>query len=175
MYVFVREDLSNPQQAVQSCHACIEAATAFNFESLPDHPSVIICGAKNESKLIQIRNYLSQNGIKFVHFNEADLNDELTALATEPICGLRRKLLRKFQLIKCKPTIAKPTAENIQYAIKYPDGYYRWAGECSRSPDRTHYLEDANLFSSEESAKCHTYKDGLVVPVRVCYYEGGAK
>lgn len=173
----VRTDLPLPQQAVQSCHACIEATKAFAIDELEDHPSVIILGVKSEEKLQQVRKYLIDHGIKHVHFYESDLEDELTALATEPIHGDRRKLFRKFQLIKAKGQ-HPPDAEQIQYALKYPDGYYKWMGECSRSPDRTWRLEDASFYSCEQSARAWVGdhgKDGVVVSVRTRYYEGGAK
>jgi hypothetical protein len=91
-----------PQQAVQSCHAVIEATSAFEVGNLPDHPSVIILSAKDERKLHQARRYLIDNGVRHVHFYEADLDDQLTALATEPVHGEKRGLFRKFQLLRCK-------------------------------------------------------------------------
>jgi hypothetical protein len=98
----VREDLSPPQQAVQSCHACIEATSAFALGNLADHPSVIICGVRDEQQLHKVRRYLIDSGIRHVHFYETDLDDELTALATEPVHGDRRRLFRKFQLLRTK-------------------------------------------------------------------------
>jgi len=100
MYIFVRTDLSASQCAVQSCHAAIEAANHFDFDSLEDHPYVVILSARDESRLHRVRKYLIGEGIKHVHFYESDLDDQLTALATEPIHGDRRKLFRKYQLLK---------------------------------------------------------------------------
>ena len=102
MYIFVRADLSGPQQAVQSCHAAIEAAHHFDFKSLPDHPYVVILSAANERRLQRVRKYLVDQGVRHVHFYESDLDDELTALATEPVCGDRRQLFSKYQLLKTK-------------------------------------------------------------------------
>lgn len=102
MYIFVREDLSIPQQAVQACHAAIECANHFGLKDLPDHPSVILLAMKNETKLHQARQYLIENGVQHAHFYESDLDDELTAVATEPITGNRRNLFRKFQLLKAR-------------------------------------------------------------------------
>ena len=99
VYVFVREDLSHPQQIVQSCHAAIEAATHFSLGSLAEHPSVIVLSAKSEQKLHNVRKYLVDNGIKHAHFYEPDIGDELTALATEPLVGERRDLFKKYQLL----------------------------------------------------------------------------
>lgn len=98
--MFVRGDLSLPQCAVQSCHACIEAAKAFDFEQLPDHPSVIILHIKDENRLHRVRKYLVDNGVRHAHFYEPDRGDELTALATEPIFEDKRHLFRKYQLLK---------------------------------------------------------------------------
>jgi hypothetical protein len=92
--------LSPPQQAVQSCHAVIEATKAFDLERLSDHPSVIILSAKDEARLHRVRNYLIEQGIQHVHFYEPDLDYELTALATQPVFGERRRLFRKYQLLK---------------------------------------------------------------------------
>lgn len=99
MYVFVREDLSHPQQVVQACHAAIEAATHFSLGNLAEHPSVIVLAAKSEQKLHNVRKYLVDNGIKHAHFYEPDIGDELTAVATEPITGERRELFKKYQLL----------------------------------------------------------------------------
>ena len=100
IYIFVRRDLSLPSCAVQSVHSVIEASKVFDLKSLPDHPSVIIIGIKSEQKLQQVRKYLVDNDVRHVHFYEPDLNNELTSIATEPIFEDRRKLFRKFQLLK---------------------------------------------------------------------------
>ena len=96
----MREDLTTSQQAVQSVHAAIEAAKAFDLDALSDHPYVVILAAKNEQRLHRVRKYLVENGIKHAHFYESDIGNELTALATEPICGDRRELFSKYQLLK---------------------------------------------------------------------------
>lgn len=96
----MRTDLSGPQQAVQSVHAAIEAVNHFDFDSLGDHPYVVILSARDERRLHRVRKYLIDQGVKHVQFHESDLDDQLTALATEPIQGDRRQLFRKYQLIK---------------------------------------------------------------------------
>ena len=100
MYIFVRTDFGLVTSAVQSCHAAIEAAHHFDFKSLPDHPYVVTLSAKNEQRLERVHEYLVDQGVKHVHFYESDLDDEITAIATEPICGDRRSLFRKYQLIR---------------------------------------------------------------------------
>ena len=101
VYILVRKDLSTPQQAVQSCHAAIEAALSFG--RLPDHPSVIICGIDSEAKLLNAQNKLTLAGIKCHSFREPDIDNQLTAIACEPVYDEQRKLFRQYQLIKeCK-------------------------------------------------------------------------
>lgn len=100
VYTFVRRDLSHPQQAVQSSHACIEACKEFDFASLSEHPSVIICGVKSETQLETVCVRLQEQGIRFAPFREPDIGDELTSLTTEPIYGEDRSFFRKYQLLK---------------------------------------------------------------------------
>lgn len=96
----MREDLSHSQRAVQSVHAAIEAAKAFDLDSLPDHPYVVILAAKNEQRLHRVRKYLVENDVRHAHFYESDIGNELTAVATEPVQGERRELFSKYQLLK---------------------------------------------------------------------------
>lgn len=168
VYVFVREDLSPPQQAVQSAHAVIEATKTFNLERLPDHPSVVILSAKNENRLNRVRKYLIDQGILHVQFFEPDMDNQLTAIATQPLFGSRREVLRKYQLLD-----TTPDAQHTRYAAEFPDGYYRWSGDCGRSPDRTGSISDANLFDTPEEARWYR-SDAKIIPVKVCYHIGGA-
>lgn len=100
MYCFVRRDLSHPQQCVQSSHACIEAASKFKFGDLSEHPHLIMLGTKSEEQLENIKKKLCDQQIQFAQFNEADRNDELTAVCTDAVFGDKRDFFRKFQLLK---------------------------------------------------------------------------
>lgn len=97
VYVIVRKDLSAAQQAVQSCHAVIEATKAFKIEK---HPSVIICHVRSCSKLHDVCAELNETGVKFSTFYEPDIGFELTAIASEPVSGSKRDAFKKFQLLK---------------------------------------------------------------------------
>ena len=90
--------MSDAQIAVQSCHACIEAAHSFKVADLPQHPNVIILQVKNEEKLYRVQDYLSQREIRFESFIEPDIGDQITAIATEPISGDSRQFFKRFQL-----------------------------------------------------------------------------
>lgn len=99
MYVFVRNDLSVAQKAVQSCHAVIECAKIFDFNSLADHPSVITLSARSEHKLLEFCSYLERIGVKYASFREPDIGHQMTAIATEPIFENKRLHFKKFQLL----------------------------------------------------------------------------
>lgn len=99
MYVFVRKDLSTPQQAVQSSHACIEASRAF-LAGADEHPSVIIFGIKSEPKLKDIASRLEEAGVRHRVFVEPDIGDQWTAIATEPIPQEKRHLFAKYTLLR---------------------------------------------------------------------------
>ncbi len=64
-----------------------------------EHPSVIICVVKSETKLKEIAAELSDQKIKYSAFNEPDKNNELTAIASEPITGMDREAFKRFQLL----------------------------------------------------------------------------
>lgn len=89
------------QQAVQSCHAAIEASRWLIPLDI-EHPHVIICGIDNKSKLNQAISKIKEADIKYQPFYEADIDDELTAIATEPVVGVSRRIFKKYQLLKFK-------------------------------------------------------------------------
>ena len=99
VYVFVRQDLSFPQQVVQSSHASIEAS---KFLSQEQHPHIVLIGVSDEEALIQVICRLESANIKFAAFQEPDRNNEYTAIATAPISGDGRKFFKKYQCLKSK-------------------------------------------------------------------------
>ena len=96
----VRKDLSGPQIAVQATHAAIEIARNSHISPNLDHPSVVLCGADNESKLRKCLANIQSLGVICKPFFEADFDGEMTAFATEPVFGEARRPFRKLQLIK---------------------------------------------------------------------------
>jgi len=42
---------------------------------------------------------IERSGILYKEFLEPDIGNQLTAIATEPICGDRRKVFKKFKLM----------------------------------------------------------------------------
>lgn len=100
VYVLVRKDLPFSQQAVQSCHACIESAIHF---PCPNHPHLVLATVHDERALDRAAADLENYGLRFRVFREDDLGGEGTALATEPVRGPARLIFRKFQLLKGEP------------------------------------------------------------------------
>lgn len=99
-YVIVRRDLSNSSQAVQAIHASIEATRHSLITAEQVHPHVVLCGVKNMTKLIGLSQKLDQAGVQYRAFFEPDLNNEITAIATEPISGDSRQLFKNIQCLK---------------------------------------------------------------------------
>ena len=96
-YVIVRRDLSNRQKCVQGTHAAIELTKSTSMNTF--HPSVIYVHVRNEKKLKEVMSKLLEMSIKFSSFVEPDLDNEITAICTEPLLGESRNYLKRFQLL----------------------------------------------------------------------------
>lgn len=90
--MIIRNDISIPMKAVQACHATWELASKGY-----KHPSLVLVVVKNEKKLKELIKFLVSNKIKFEYFRESDLNNEITAICTEPI--QYNEYLKSFQLL----------------------------------------------------------------------------
>lgn len=66
------------------------------------HPHLVICGVKNERALEREARKLEAQGIEFATFNEPDRGNELTAIATAPIAGEKRRAFRRHNLLQQK-------------------------------------------------------------------------
>lgn len=97
-YVIVRRDLKDSYKAVQGTHSAIEYFRTTNTDK---HPSVIYVLVKNERKLQSVARKLLDRGINFKMFREPLVNNEMTALFTEPIHedDPKRDYLKKFMLM----------------------------------------------------------------------------
>jgi len=97
MYVFVRQDLSGPQQAVQAAHAAIESTKRWPY--IGDHPHMVLIGVKNEEKLKAAIDKAKKAGIIVADFHEEGVG--MTAFATRPIISDEdRSVFRKYQLLR---------------------------------------------------------------------------
>ena len=98
IYVFVRKDLSFPQQIVQACHACVEAREFYPADL--ETPNLVLIGVNDENKLVNTLRRLEKLGIRCKAFVEPDIGDQFTAIATAPISGESRRHFRQYQLLK---------------------------------------------------------------------------
>jgi hypothetical protein len=94
-YVFVRTDLTAAQQIVQAAHATYEAGWKFEKTETPLH--LILFGVKNEEELIKASERIGIFAIDHCMFFEPDLPG-WTAIATMPIYGEHRSVMKKYQL-----------------------------------------------------------------------------
>lgn len=136
VYVFIREDLSHPQQIVQSCHAAIEASSLISPDS--EHPHLVLCGVRSESELEKISARLRAYDIQFKAFREPDRNNEYTSIATEPISGNKRKIFKRYQCLRDKT--AKPKLSDNQCCGNCESGCFSdncaWSsGHCEWESD----------------------------------------
>lgn len=95
MYIFVRTDLSKPQQVVQASHAAIESTKKMPYKNR--HPNVVVLAVKNESKLMRAIKYVASNNIDYRIFVEE--NGEATAFATEVVSQDQKGIFKKYQLV----------------------------------------------------------------------------
>jgi len=84
---------------VQACHACIESAQSL-IPSDQEHPHLVVCGVPDERRLHKCIAKLEKLGIGFKPFFEADLDGQLTAIATQPVYGEQRRHFKNYQLLK---------------------------------------------------------------------------
>lgn len=96
MYVVVRTDLSIPQIAVQACHSAFEAYDMAKYE---EHPSIILCGVKNEEKLRKELDVLTSLGLNCRPFYENDLDNQMTSFCV-PVKDEDRHFMRRLQLLR---------------------------------------------------------------------------
>ena len=90
LYVIVRRDLTSSQIAVQAGHAV--AAFLLHGECLWKNETLIYLGAKDYSHLQRIIYKLELKNIPFIKFKEPDMDNEVTAIASEAYCELFERL-----------------------------------------------------------------------------------
>lgn len=95
MFVFVRQDISPEQQAVQAAHATYKAGCTFGYN--PDTTNFVLVGLPKEEHVTQAANLCEANGHETVSFIEPDLGDTLTAIAVRPMKERHKRFLREYK------------------------------------------------------------------------------
>lgn len=91
LYIVVRKDLSISQQAVQAGHAvaefCLRGPKSFWSNGI-----LVYLGVDGKKQLSRLQQKLDIEDISYVKFIEPDLNNEVTAIASDIDCRHFRKL-----------------------------------------------------------------------------------
>lgn len=98
-FIFVRKDLSLPQQICQAVHAAYESGLHLAEPTTKTHFTVV-CQVPNEESLLKAQFDVEQKGIRTVLFREPDIGNQATAFATEPIGFELKRKLSKYELWK---------------------------------------------------------------------------
>lgn len=91
-YLFIRKDLSFPQQLVQLAHAAGKAGHMFG-----DHSHMVCFELDGEQKLLDAASRLEAAGIDYHIFHEPDIGEH-TAMCTKPLCGKDRNMMRRYKM-----------------------------------------------------------------------------
>lgn len=92
LYVIVRKDLTPSQRAVQAGHALAEYLIHGSFLRQWKNETLIYLGIKGLKQLENLKWKFQRNNIKFVEFREPDLNNEITAIATDETTSFVERL-----------------------------------------------------------------------------------
>ena len=95
IYVFVRQDISLPQQLVQSNHASILLSQTHKIEGTPN---LILIGVRDICELENVRYRLLGSGYDFVMWSEPDYDMGETAIATVPLDQSQRMIFSQYRL-----------------------------------------------------------------------------
>lgn len=83
LFVIVRKDLTPSQQTVQGGHAVAEYLLRRPQDSNWNNGTLVYLGVDNKFKLEKLIYKLKMRDARWVGFIEPDLNNEITAIATE--------------------------------------------------------------------------------------------
>jgi len=92
LFVIVRKDLTTSQQAVQAGHAVAE----YMLRGLPfrrwKNETLIYLGVKGLTQLRNLKRKLEIDNILYTEFREPDLNNEITAIASDVECKIFERM-----------------------------------------------------------------------------------
>lgn len=99
MFIFVRQDISREQQAVQAAHATFKAGTTWRHAN-PDKTNFVLIGVPDLEELNEVEEaFKAKDFYGFVKFVEPDLGDTATAIATAPIKEHRKSFLKQYKTL----------------------------------------------------------------------------
>jgi hypothetical protein len=98
-FIFVRQDLNKEIQVVQSSHAALVLGHKLKDHD-PHKLNFVVCGAKDLSELMDIKNHIATEGIETVEFVEPDIDNEVTAIASFPMSVSKKRCMRHYKILK---------------------------------------------------------------------------
>lgn len=98
VYILVRTDIPIAQQMVQASHAALEAGFAFSSEVPVRNTHLVVCAVPDEAALLKASAQLDRHDLGHHLFFEPDDGMGHSALATRPVYGAERRLLRGYPL-----------------------------------------------------------------------------
>lgn len=98
MFIFVRQDISKEQQAVQAAHASFCAGRAYLHHS-PDKVNFVLIGVPDEYSIDNAASWINDHHVKHVVFREPDLDNSITAIATQPLKEHQKRFLKGYNLL----------------------------------------------------------------------------
>lgn len=72
----------------------------------------MLCRVASERELLAAADRLDRLGVRIALFREPDLNNEATALATEPLCADRRGTLARYPCLTRSDLLSAPERAN---------------------------------------------------------------
>lgn len=127
----MRQDLPPSQQAVQSCHACLESGSQYRWHG--DHPHLVLSGVPDETSLRAWANAARKLRFQVVEFLEPDLNNSLTSIVVSNVCGRRRAFFSALSPLKL-------SGGRKMTAVQGRWGFYPCSYELYRKLKRLNYL-----------------------------------
>jgi hypothetical protein len=91
LFVIARKDLSHSQRAVQAGHA-LAAYLLHSPNFRWKNETLIYLGVKGLRQLENLKRKLELHGITYTEFREPDLNNEVTAIASDQDCKIFSKM-----------------------------------------------------------------------------------
>lgn len=95
VYLFVRQDLPIQHQIVQSNHATHMMASIRPEECVPN---IVLIGVPDLNALLRVAQKLRANQIPHYEWVEPDFDLGFTSIATAPITGEKRQVLKNYRL-----------------------------------------------------------------------------
>jgi hypothetical protein len=99
LFIFVRQDISKEQQAVQAAHATFKAGTIYRHADA-DRTNFVLVGVPTLEELNEVEeSFKAKDFYGFVKFTEPELGDTATAIATAPIKEHRKGFLKQYKTL----------------------------------------------------------------------------